>query len=282
MTIVVKIGDDKSHVKGVLYFDVVTSFSEKRGGQVTAFPLDSGVSIADHFIAKNATFEVRGVLSAVDISGTSSRVTIDGSKPNNAKEQPETPSISDTGTGLMSLLPGSINQFFKTSIPQVSSSSRVVQTEEKVKEVLRELLSGRYYNEALKRWQNRMTPVTLYEMSGTNIRTMHTDLVLTDFSIDEDADSGSFNIPLSLTFEKVRFVKVEKTKKGTPKPSAAKKVKAAAKKGVKAQAAKVCKDVPAANTGQTVQLPSQPKLPSGSSSFSSLPGTNKVKSVVFK
>ena len=239
MTLAVKIGDDNSPVRGLMYFDVVTSFSETRQGSVTAFPLDAGVSIADHYIAKNPTFQVKGILSAVDITGVSSTVKVDGSAPINSKARPESPLIVDFSMGITKLLPGSINQFFKTSIPSVIAVGGITPTEDKVKEVLRELMTGVYFNSATKRYQNKMTPITLYEMDGGNIKSSHTDLVLTNFSIDEDAESGDSNIPLTLTFEKVRFVAVEKTA-GTNKAKQPKKVAKNVKKGVKTPTVKDC------------------------------------------
>lgn len=241
MTLAVKIGDDTSPVRGLMYFDVVTSFSESRQGSVTSFPLDAGVSIGDHYIAKNPSFQVKGVLSAVDITGTSSKVKVEGNTPINSKALPESPLVIDFSLGITKLLPGSINQFFKTSIPEVVGVSSIAPTEDKVKEVLRELMNGVHYNNATKRYQNKMTPIVLYEMDGANIRASHTDLVLTSFSIDEDVESGDGNIPLSMTFEKVRFVVVEKvTPASKAKPDVKKKVASTAKKGVKSVVKKDC------------------------------------------
>lgn len=266
MTLAVKIGDDTSPVRGLMYFDVVTSFSETRQGSVTAFPLDAGVSIADHYIAKNPTFQLKGVLSAVDVTGVSSTVKIDGNSPINAKGLPDTPLIVDFSMGVTKLLPGSLSQFFKTAIPDVVGTGAIAPTEDKVKEVLRELMTGVYFNSATKRYQNKMTPIVLYELEGGNIKSSHTDLVLTNFSIDEDAETGSDNIPLTLTFEKVRFVSVEKTTPAS-KAKQPKKVAKKIKKGVKTPPVKDC--VTANSNVITTTLPlSGIRLPSDPRPFS--------------
>jgi hypothetical protein len=262
MTIAIKIGDDTSAVRGLLYFDVVTNFSESRNGSVTSFPLDFGASVGDHFIAKNPTYKLKGILSAADISGVSSKVKIGDSSPINAHAQPEIPSILDFAVGTAKLLPGSLSQFYKTAIPTVVDGGSVAPSQEQVKDTLREVMTGVQYNSTLKRYQNKMTTVVLYELDGANIKTQHTDLVITSFDIDEDAETGDC-IPLSMSFEKIRFVTIEKV---TPKSKAA--TKKTAKKGVKKPTTKECKT---ANSPYELKgIPEDPKIPNQGPSFNQL------------
>jgi hypothetical protein len=263
MTIAIKIGDDTSAVRGLLYFDVVTNFSESRNGSVTSFPLDFGASVGDHFIAKNPTYKLKGLLSAVDISGVSSKVVIDGATPMNAKDQPAIPSVLDFAVGTAKLLPGSLSQFFKSAIPTIVDGGSSTPSHDQVRDMLREVMNGVQYSSTLKRYQNKMTTLVLYELDGANIKTQHKDLVLTSFDVDEDADTGDC-IPLSMSFEKIRFVTVEKV---APKSKAA--TKKTAKKGVKKPAIKDCKT--ANSPYQMKGIPQDPKmLTSSAPSFNQL------------
>lgn len=258
MTIAVKIGDDTSAVKGLLYFDVVTSFGETRTGSVTSHPLDMGVSVADHYIAKNPAYQLRGILSAMDISGASSKIKIGNDTPINSNTSPETPTILDFAVGTARLLPGSVSQFYKTAIPTVVDGGSVAPSQDQIKDVLRDLMTGVQYSQTLKRYQNKMTLVTLYEFDGNNIKTQHDNLVLTSFAIDEDAETGEC-VPLNLSFEKVRFVTVEKV--ATTKQAATKKT---AKKGVKSPTIKKCVQANDPLT-QLSNLASDPKITGGKS-----------------
>lgn len=233
MTIALKIGDDTSSVRGLLYLDVVTSFAETRSGSVTSFPLDTGVSVADHYIAKNATYQLRGILSSADISGVSSGVNIDGNVPMNSHTQPSTPAILDFAVGTARLLPGSANEYYKSTIPEVFTGGDVATSQDQVKDVLRQLMYGIQYSTTLKRYQNKMTIITLYEMDGSNIKSKHDNLVLTSFSIDEDENTGDC-IPLNMSFEQVRFVSVEKVV-----ASSSEATKKTSNKGVKKPTTKV-------------------------------------------
>lgn len=254
MTIAMKIGDDTSAVRGLLYFDVVTSFGETRSGSVTSFPLDMGVSVADHYIAKNPTYSLKGILSAVDISGVSNNIKIGNDTPLNAHGVPESPSILDFAVGTAKLLPGSISQFYKTAIPTVVDGGSVAPSQEQVKDVLRELMTGVQYSQSLKRYQNKMTTIVLYEMDGNNIKAQHDSLVLTSFAINEDPDTGDC-IPLELSFEKIRFVTVEKV---APAKSAITKKKV--NKGVKKPEIKQCVGANSTETASGIPgLSSDPK-----------------------
>ena len=254
MTYALKIGDEKSQVQGFLYFDVTTNFGETHSGSVSSHPLDAGVSVSDHYIAKNPTYQLKGVLSAADISGISSVIKVDGQKPMNEHGLPAEPLILDL-SGLNKLLPGSVNQFFKTAIPVVKSGGSSIPDFGKIKGVLRDLMSGTYYNQTLKRYQNKMTTLTLFEFSGKVIKSQHKDLVLTSFSIEEDADTG-LCIPLSMSFEKVRFVNVEKVT--APKKAATKKT---SNKGIKKPTVKECIGAnSSAVSSATPSLSSDPKI----------------------
>ena len=79
-----------------------------------------------------------------------------------------------------------------------------------IEALLEDLLRATYYNAADKKWRNKMTTTTLYEMRGTDFVNAKTDLVITDVSIPETIDSGTA-LQISFTLEKVRFVTLDKT-----------------------------------------------------------------------
>ncbi len=231
MTLAIKIGDDTSAIRGLIYFDVVTKFSEDVSGDVSSFPLDMGASVSDHYSAKNPTFQIQGLLSAADVTGESFRFSLDGSRPINSKAQPRTPSILDFSVGVSRLLPGSATQFFKKAVPEVIDGGSALKSDQHVKDLLRELMTGVRFNSTLNRYQNNSTLVTIFELDNGNIVAQHKDLVITHFSIDEDPDTGDC-IPLSLTLERVRFAFVEKVE-AKKKPQTRKTAKKGSKSPVK-------------------------------------------------
>lgn len=209
MTIALKIGDEKSQVKGFIYLDAVTSYTKTLAGKVTSFPLDSGVSISDHFIAENSKFTLEGIVSNVDISGESDLVSIDNEKPMNAKARPDSPTIYAQESTLQ-YLPSSVKQFFDRSDAGILVETETQTALPAIEALFEELMRGNYYNSADNKWKNKMTLTTLYEMDGSNFVNAKTDLVITNVSVTENADSGDA-MSVSITLEKVRFVTLDKT-----------------------------------------------------------------------
>ena len=185
MTIALKIGDEESQVKGFIYLDAVTVYTKSLSGKVTSFPVDSGVNISDHFISNNQKFSIEGVVSNVDISGISDNISIGSDKPINAVPRPDSPTIYGQ-TQALQYLPSSVKQFYQRSAPGVLSDTESQSTTQIIESLLEELMRATYYNTADKRWRNKMTITTLYEMEGTNFRNAKTDLVITDVSINEN------------------------------------------------------------------------------------------------
>ena len=86
-------------------------------------------------------------------------------------------------------------------------------------------------DEKEKKLKNRMTLVTLYGFENGILSTEASDLVMTSFDVEEDADSGT-GLFVTITLEEVRFVTLQKA--NLPKDVSAKLSKAAqgtAKKG---------------------------------------------------
>ena len=229
MTIALKIGDRDSQVQGFIYLDAVTTYTKDMDGKVTSFPVDSGANISDHFISQNQKFTIEGVISDVDLTGLSDKVTVDGEKPINAKPQPTATRISGQQSALQ-YLPSAVKQFFERAGATVASDAFSQASIPAVELLFEELMRGTYYNSADNRWRNKMTTTTLYEMDGVNFINAKTDLVITNVSITEDADSGDA-LYLSISLEKVRFATLEMTDVKNVKTNTQKKVAGTSNKG---------------------------------------------------
>lgn len=230
MTIALKIGNDDSQVKGFIYLDAVTSYTRNMGGKVTSFPLDSGVNISDHFIGNNRKFQLEGIITGADLTGLSDLVKIDNQKPMNARKQPQAATVEGP-SGDLSFIPSGVSQFFQSKDVKVSGVQGGTFSVPEIEELLSNLLTGSFYNAAEKRWRNKMVTTVLYEMDGVNFANARTDLVITDVSIREDAETGDA-LFISMSLEKVRFVTLDKTEMPkNAKPEVKKKVTATENKG---------------------------------------------------
>lgn len=231
MTIALKIGNEGSQVKGFIYLDAVTMYRQSLTGRVTSFPVASGVNIADHFIPENPRFTIDGVISNVDLSGISDLVDIDGEKPLNATAKPTTPVISGQESTLQ-FLPTAVKQFFdKTDASVESIESARADIIPAVQQLLTSLMTGVYYSEAERKWKNKMTLSSIYEMNGVNFSRVIPDLVITNVSVREDPDSGD-GLFLSLDMERVRFAEIRTVAiKGGTRSDASKKATPTANKG---------------------------------------------------
>lgn len=209
MRIALKIGDEESQVKGLIFLNAVTAYSRSLSGKVTSFPVDSGVNIADHFISNNQKFTVEGVISDFDISGESSIFKVGDEKPLNAQKLPTSPTISGP-SGALKYLPGVVKQFYSDTAPTVTSRDRAQNTTAIIEGLLEELMRGNYYDSVTKKWRNKMTTTILYEVEGSVLKNARTDLVITDVSFNETPDSGEA-LYISFTLEKVRFVSLANT-----------------------------------------------------------------------
>lgn len=223
MTIALKIGNEESQVRGFIYLDAVVSYTKTLSGKVTSFPVDSGVQISDHFISNNQKISFEAIVSDVDITGYSDLVQIDGEKPMNAHPRPAQPTITGQSSALQ-YLPSAARQFFERSEASVTAPSEAQNNSPAVEALLTDLMRATFYNEADKKWRNKMTFTTLYEMSGTNFVNALTDLVITDVVFTETPDSGDA-LTMSFSLEKVRLVTLDKTEMPKKaKPAVKKKV----------------------------------------------------------
>lgn len=215
MSLAIRWGDPTKteEPSGFIYLDAVTAYSQDYRGQVTKHPVDSGASISDHFIKENPVYTISGVISGTDLSAIPWMITDqEGNKPINAQEQPVSISLNSSASGLLQYLPDSIGQFLSVSLPSVESFGNTrtdLNYEILVKDLLKGILNGIRYDQKKDKVVSNIQTVDLYEFDGSNIRDIISDLVITNFRIREDQDTGDA-LFLDLTLEQVTFASLEK------------------------------------------------------------------------
>ena len=200
---------------GFIYLDAVQSYNSSFSGKTTSHPVDSGASITDHFIKDNSVYNISGVISGTDLSGIPFGITDqEGNRPLNAQRQVEPVSLDFKGSKLLQYIPDSIGQFLGKSLPTINVDQSTIRTdlnyEILVKDLLKGILNGVRYDPKKDRTVSNIQLVDLYEFDGTNIRDIISDLVITNFRIREDAETGDA-LFLDLTLEQVTFATLEKT-----------------------------------------------------------------------
>lgn len=231
MSIAIKFGDstDQNSLSGAVYFSAVTSYTKDYSGRVTEHPIEAGASVSDHFISNNPKFTIEGVISSVDFSNIPSMIRLgDTQDPvENNRAAPTEVSIIDT-SGLRRLIPGVVDQFIPTSVPTVVMEQSFAGSYKMSMENLFEgIINGLFYNPTRKRWENRMTTAVLYEMEGSQVSRPIPNVIMTSCRVNEDEESGD-SLFLSMTFEQVRFVTLEKAE--APKPTDTKTQRGASEK----------------------------------------------------
>lgn len=215
MSLAIRWGDPTKteEPSGFIYLDAVTAYSQDYRGQVTKHPVDSGASISDHFIKENPIYTISGIISGTDLSAIPWKITDqEGNKPINAQEQPVSISLNSSASGLLQYLPDSIGQFLSVSLPSVESFGNTrtdLNYEILVKDLLKGILNGVRYDQKKDKVVSNVQTVDLYEFDGSNIRDIISDLVITNFRIREDQDTGDA-LFLDLTLEQVTFAFLEK------------------------------------------------------------------------
>lgn len=197
---------------GFIYIDAVTAYTQDYKGQVTKHPVDSGASITDHFIKENPVFSLSGVISGVDISPIPSMIRdFEGRSPNNANPQPEAVTINSGSSGLLQFLPDSIGQFLSVGSPlaEVPGSGLRNDFTDDVRDALVDILSGVKFNSKTNRFDSFIQTVEIYEFVGFNIKSITFDLVMTNFKIREDVNTGE-GLYFDCTLEQVTFATLEK------------------------------------------------------------------------
>lgn len=219
MSLAIKFGDSNvnNSVTGVIYFDAVTDYSKQYGGKVTEHPLAAGASITDHYISSNKKYKIKGVISGIDFLSLPLNFKIDGEDIYNKKDYVLPVSIPSLNI-LDSFLPDVISQFLGTDSPSPIISPQAVKDYRlDIENALEQILHGLYYNEERKKWENRMTLVTLFELNGAEVPSkIIENLAITSFNIEENAESGDA-LFFDMSLEQITFAKLEKAE--APKPA---------------------------------------------------------------
>lgn len=230
MSLAIKWGsqDTPNDPSGMLYFDAVTMYVQEFKGQVTKHPIDTGASITDHFIKDNSVYTISGVISGVDLSSIPFSIRDqEGGSVINSRQQPVSVSFNNAASGLLQYLPESIGQFLSVGLPDpvVDETVRTDLTYEILsKDLIKGLLNGLKYNSKTNKFESYIQLIELYEFDGNNIRDIIDSLVITNFKVQEDADTGD-GLYFDISLEKVQFATLEKAELPTGVASAIKKNK---------------------------------------------------------
>lgn len=262
MSLALKWGDPNKteEPSGFIYLDAVQSYTSSFSGKTTSHPVDSGASITDHFIKDNSIYSISGVISGTDLSGIPFGITDqEGNRPLNAQRQVEPVSLDFKGSKLLQYIPDSIGQFLGKSLPTINVDQSTIRTdlnyEILVKDLLKGILNGVCYDPKKDRTVSNIQTVEIYEFDGTNIRDIISDLVITNFRIREDAETGDA-LFLDLTLEQVTFATLEKVQLSQDVQEAFKKKAAPNKK--KTSANSTPKDCEAAQAAGDPSAPTTP------------------------
>lgn len=211
MSLALKFGNinDPNSISGFVYFDAVTDYNRRYSGKTTDHPIDAGASITDHFVSNNPRFRINAVISSVDLSPISGKLFIDNESPLNTNSYPDPVTVNNFFSNLTSVLPASVLQFVENGQFIISGGGSLRKNYKKeVSFLLENIIRGLYYNEQRKKWENRMTPITLYELEGETFSDAYTDLILVDISVTESVDNWDA-LNISLELEQVMFVSLE-------------------------------------------------------------------------
>lgn len=210
MTIALKIGDKDSKVNALIFLDAVTSYSKNMSGRVTAHPIDAGADITDHYISQNRKFTLSGIITDVDITGVSDTFRgEDGEKAMNSRPSPTQATIVGQQS-TMRYLPASVRQYFQRTNAEVYVDTDTGGVRDSIETVFSDLMSGLFYNSSDNKWRNKMTVTKLYEVENGLLSKVYDDLVITDISLNETAETGDA-MEVSFSLERVRWATLDKT-----------------------------------------------------------------------
>lgn len=218
MTLAVKFGDESSpsSLSGAIYLDVTTEWRRKYGGKVTSHPVEAGVEISDHFVSDNPKIHIKGVITSVDFSFIPSVTFLEGEPVINNNGKPQAVSVSGGGGNLRQFIPDVVSQFLPNIDPSiVMDTSGRTDHREAVESFMKELINGLHIGSRGK-WENRMSPSTLFIMEGATPVPFMDNLIVTNFQVDEDVEKGEA-LWVTLDMERVRFVNLESAE--APKPA---------------------------------------------------------------
>lgn len=214
MSIAIRWQEDENDATtaGLLYFDVVTAYTQNYRGQVTKHPVDTGGNISDHFVKENPVFTISGVFTGVDIStGTFLIRDQDNNLPFNNDSVFENVSVNSNETNrFKKFLPDSIGQFLSDPTPEITMQEARQDLTEQIRDMIVNLVEGIRYNEKTSQFDSHIQLVSIYEYEGRTIKRIRNNFVLNNIMFREDANSGNA-LYADITLEQVTFARLEKT-----------------------------------------------------------------------
>lgn len=214
MSLVLQFGNNggPEEFSATYYINAVESYTKNVNGKLSKHPLDSGVSISDHFTSENMTFNIRGVITSADITFDAYTTTFTATGSNNIEwAEPPVAVEIDTGKTLLSkFIPDVVGQFLSPLEPEVrGDETEVLEAGGPFSDFIEKMMLDVIYNPTTQTYRNSIVPVWLYEMEGTRFgRTPYTNLVVTDFKVNETPDTGS-GCHFDMTLEQARFVELK-------------------------------------------------------------------------
>lgn len=197
----------------LIWFDAITSFSERYAGTVSSHPLESGNVISDHTTINNLVMTLSGIISDADFNMT--RPTITDSDANNfhisnkqfVNNSPvEKPVVINFKPGIGQYLPDSIAKFLTPSTPdvQVPDYNRP--------------MAALGIKDRLTDMQRKAESFSLVDFHGDKIWRVLRDCVITSLDFTENVESGEAIFP-NMTIEQCRYAttKTEKIPKAVNK-----------------------------------------------------------------
>jgi hypothetical protein len=187
----------------IIWFDAVLQFNRQRTASVSKHPLETGSFVTDHTTTENPIFTVSGLITDVDFNLQRPVVSTEDAKSNSIKTKPfvnndplvdPTVTIQSDGGKYSRYLPESVTQFLEDSAPSVA-----------VTPITRSKTSISIEEDFIQIWKTKEL-ITLVEFSGSKVKSVYNNCVLTNLSFNETPDSGDALWP-SMTFEQVSFAK---------------------------------------------------------------------------
>lgn len=197
---------------GFIYFDVVTAYTQTLTGNVTKHPIATGGSITDHFIRENPRFTLSAVITGVNIDTQTYLIEdLQGNTPYNVYEPIDPVSVNSTDQSvLQKIIPDSIGQFLSDTTPEVVVAEGRESDIETLKAAFYDLMSGFIYNENTGGFDPNIQLVELFEYQNILLKRIANNLVITNITFKEDANSGE-GLFVDLTLEQVTFAFLKKT-----------------------------------------------------------------------
>ena len=212
MSLAIRWGDDNTKDSGFIFFDAVSSYVRNNKGQVTKHPISLGSNVTDHFIKENKAITLSAVISGADISTNTYLIQdLNGNAPFNSFEPVTAVSVNSTDQSvLQKFIPDSISQFLPDSTPEVVMDSAREDLLEQVRSGLEQLNDGVVYNEKSGQFDPNIQLVQLYEYDATVLRKVINNLVVTNITFKEDANTG-YALYFDMSLEQVTFAFLKKT-----------------------------------------------------------------------